>query len=123
MVVARRNRRTNIFLGDLTTLTEVDIMNLEVQPTRAMPNSPDVPMMHKRKMAIAIAAYLHYSCQKGASIDMRLFPVKLFNHYRISLCRYNKTITPLQVELPSQVNANASFLKSIKPNTKECKVF
>jgi len=26
------------FLGDLTTLTEEDIMNLEIRPTRAVPN-------------------------------------------------------------------------------------
>jgi len=68
------------FLGDLTMLTEEDIMNLKMQPTRALPNPP---IMHKHKTVIVIAAYHHYSQQKGASIDMRLFPVKLFDHFYI----------------------------------------
>jgi len=38
------------------------------------------------------------------------------------LKKYDETIVPWQVELPSQVNAKDSFLKSIKPNSKEYKV-
>jgi len=54
---------------------------------------------------------------------MHFFPVELFDHFRISLCRHDEKIVPWQVELPSQVNAKASFLKSIKPNSKEYKIF
>jgi len=55
---------------------------------------------------------------KGA----RLFPIELFNYFRISIYRHHEKIIPWQVELPTQVNAKASFLKSIKPNSKEYKV-
>jgi len=54
---------------------------------------------------------------------MCLFPVELFNHFCISLYRQDEKIIPWQVELPSQGNAKASFLKSIKPILKEHKVF
>jgi len=54
---------------------------------------------------------------------MRLFPVRLYDHFCISLYCHDETFVPWQVELPSQVNAKASFLKSIKPNLKEYKVF
>jgi len=53
---------------------------------------------------------------------MRLFPID-FDHFRISVYRHDEKIIPWQVELPSQVNTKASFLKSIKPNSKEYKVF
>jgi len=45
-----------------------------------------------------------------------------FDHFRISVYRHDEKIIPWQVELPSQVNAKASFLKNIKPNSKEYKV-
>jgi len=54
---------------------------------------------------------------------MRFFPVGLCDHFRISLYRHDEKIVPWQVDLPSQVNAKASFLKSIKPNSKEYKIF
>jgi len=54
---------------------------------------------------------------------MHLFPVKLYNHFCTSLYRHDEKIIPWQVELPSQVNTNVSFLKSVKPNSKECKIF
>jgi len=107
------------FLGDLTTLTEQDIMNLQIQPTRAVPHPAPIPIMWRRRTVIIVAAYHHFSRLRGASIDMRIFPVGLYDHFRISLYRHDETIIPWQVELPSQVNANASFLKSIKPNSKE----
>jgi len=47
----------------------------------------------------------------------------LFDHFRISLRCHDEKIIPRQAELPSQVNAKASFLKNIKPNLKECKAF
>jgi len=53
---------------------------------------------------------------------MRLFSVDLFDHFCISVYRHDEKIIPWQVELPSQVNATASFLKSIKPSLKEYKV-
>jgi len=53
---------------------------------------------------------------------MCLFPVRLCDHFCISLYHHDETIVQWQVELPSQVNAKASFLKSIKPNSKEYKV-
>jgi len=111
-----------VFLGDLIMLTEEDIMNLQVQPTCAVPHPAPIPIIWKHKTVIAVATYQHYARLKGASIDMRLFPVKLFNHFCISIYRRNEKIIPWQVELPSQVNAKSSFLKSIKPNSKEHKV-
>jgi len=54
---------------------------------------------------------------------MRFFPVDKYDHFRISLYRHDEKIVPWQVELPSQVNAKASFLKSIKLNSKEYKIF
>ena len=111
------------FLGDLTTLTEEDIMNLETRPMCADPNSPNFLIMFKWKTVMDIAAYHHCSQLKGTSIDMHLFPVESFDHFCISLYRHNEKIIPWQVELPSQVNAKASILKSIKPNSKEYKVF
>jgi len=56
---------------------------------------------------------------------MCFFPVGLLvcDHFRISLCRHDEKIILWQVELPSQVNAKASFLKSIKLNSKENKIF
>jgi len=100
------------FLGDLTTLTEEDIMNLKTQPTRGVPNPPDIPIVHKHKTVITIAAYHHQTRLKGASIDMRLFPIELFNHFCISLYRHDEKFIPWQVELLSQVNAKASFLRA-----------
>jgi len=82
------------FLGDLTTLTEDDIMNLEVRPTRSMPRPPAVPIVWKRKSVIAIAAYHHCARLKGASIDMCLFPVELYDHFCISLYRHKEKIIP-----------------------------
>jgi len=110
------------FLGDLITLTEHGIMDLQVQPTRAEPHPDPIPIMWKRRMVIIVAACHNYSRLRGTSIDMRRFPVRLYDHFRISLYRHDETIVPWQVELPSQVNAKASFLKSIKPNSKEYKV-
>jgi len=78
--------------------------------------------MWKPRTVIIVAAYHHYSRLRGNSIDMHRFPVRLYDHFRISLYRHDETIIPWQVELPSQVNAKASFLKSIKPNSKEYKV-
>mgnify|MGYP000045608855 CR=1 FL=1 len=46
---------------------------------------------------------------------------QLFDHFCISVYCHDEKIIPWQAELPSQVNANASFLKSIKPNSKEYK--
>jgi len=97
-------------------------MNLQMRPTRAVAHPAPIPIMWKRRTVIIIAACHHYSRLRGASIDMRLFPVRLYDHFRISLYRHDETIVPWQVELPSQVNAKASFLKSIKPNSKEYKV-
>jgi len=57
---------------------------------------------------------------KNASLNVHFFPVGLCNHFHISLYRHDEKIIPWQVELTSQVNAKASFLKSIKPNSKEC---
>jgi len=110
------------FLGDLITLTEQDIMILQMQPTRAVPHPVPIPIMWKRRTVIIVAAYHHFSRLKGNSIDMRVFPVRLYDHFRISLYHHDETIIPWQVELPSQVNAKASFIKSIKPNSKEHKV-
>jgi len=79
--------------------------------------------MWKRKTVIIIAAYHHCAQLKNGSLNMRFFPVELFNHFCISLYRHDEKIVPWQVELPSKVNAKASFLKSIKPNSKEHKIF
>jgi len=70
-----------------------------------------------------MAAYQHYSRQIGSSIDMLSFPLELYDHFRISVYRHDEKIIPWQAELPSQVNAKATFLKSIKPNPKEYKSF
>jgi len=110
------------FLGDLITLMEDDIMNLQAQPTRAVANPLPIPIIQKRKTVIVVAVYQHYARLRGASINMRLFPVGLFDHFCISVYRHDEKIIPWQVELPSQVNAKASFLKRIKPNSKEYKV-
>ena len=110
------------FLGDLITLAEDDIMNLEARPTATVRHPETIPIMHKRRTVIILAAYHHFSRLKGESIDMRVFPVRLYDYFRISHYRHDETIIPWQVELPSQVNAKASFLKSIKPNSKEYKV-
>jgi len=110
------------FLGDLITLTEDDIMNLQAQPARAVAHPLPIPIMQKRKTVIVVAVCQHCARLRGASVDMRLFPVELFDHFCISVCRHDEKIIPWQVELPSQVNAKASFLKSIKPNSKEHKV-
>jgi len=79
--------------------------------------------MWKRKTVIAIATCHHYARLKGVSVDIRLFPAKLYDHFCISLCRHNEKIIPWQAELPSQVNIKVSFLKSIKPKSKEYKIF
>jgi len=110
------------FLGDLIMLTEDDIMNLMVGPTRGVPHPEPIPIMHKRRTVIIVATYHHFSRLRGASLDMRTFPVRLYDYFRISHYPHDETIVPWQVELPSQVNAKASFLKSIKPNSKEYKV-
>jgi len=110
------------FLGDLITLTEEDIMSLQVRPTRTVPPPPPIPIMCKCKTVIVIPTYQHYARLKGASIDMRLFPVELFYHFCISIYGHDEKVIPWQVELPSQVNSNSSFLKSTKPNLKEYKV-
>jgi len=109
------------FLGDLIMLTEQDIMNLQIRPTRAVPHPAPIPVMWKHRAVIIVAAYHHFSRVKGASVDMRLFPVRLYDHFRISIYRHDETVIPWQVEPPSQVNAKATFLKSIKPNSKEHK--
>jgi len=111
------------FLVFLIMLTEDGIMNLQVRPTRAAPHPAPIPIMWKRKTVIIIVAYHHYAQLKNASLNMLFFPVSLYDHFRISLYRHDEKIIPWQVELPSQVNANASFLKSIKPNSKEHKIF
>jgi len=111
------------FLGELLTLTEDDIMAMEPPPTRAVVHPAPVPLVQKRKLVIAMAAYQHYSWQIGGSIDMWFFPVQLYNHFRVSIYRHDEKIIPWQAELPSQVNAKAAFLKSIKQNPKEHKVF
>jgi len=49
------------FLGDLLTPTEDDIMAMEAPPARARPHPGPVPLMVKRKLVIAIAAYQHCS--------------------------------------------------------------
>jgi len=98
-------------------------MNLQTRPTRAEPHPDPIPIVWKRRTVIIVAMHHHYSRLIGTSIDMRLFPVRLYDHFRIYLYCHNETIVPWQVELPSQVNAKASFLKSIKPNLKEYKVF
>jgi len=121
--IAFNQKGVRSFLGDLITLTEDDIMNLQVWPTRAVAHPAHIPIMLKRKTVIIVVAYHHYARLKNATLNMRFFPVKLFNHFRISLYRHDEKIVPWQVELPSQVNAKASFLKSIKPNSKEHKIF
>jgi len=75
--------------------------------------------MWKRKMVIIIVAYHHYARLKNASLNMCFFLIGLYDHFCISLYRHDEKIIPWQVELPSQVNAKASFLKSIKPNLKK----
>jgi len=100
-------------------------VNLQVRPTRAVAHPPPIPIMWKCKTAIIIATYHHHARLKNASLDMCFFPVGLLvcDHFRISLCRHDEKIILWQVELPSQVNAKASFLKSIKLNSKENKIF
>jgi len=98
-------------------------MNLQVQPTRTVAHPAPIPIMWKRKTVIIIVTCHHYAWLKNASLDMCFFPVELFNHFCISLYRHDEKIVPWQVELPSQVNAKASFLVSIKPNSKEYKIF
>jgi len=110
------------FLGDLITLTEQDIMDLQVRPTRAAPHPAPVRIMWKHKTVTIVTAYHHHSRLKGNSIDMRVFPIQLYDHFCISIYRHDETVVPWQSELPSQVNARATFLKSIKPYSKEHKV-
>jgi len=96
------------FLGDLITLTEDNIMNLQARPTRVVANPLPIPIIQKHKTVIVVAPYQHYAQLRGASC--------------ISVYRHDEKIIPWQVELPSQANAKVSFLKSIKPNSKEYKV-
>jgi len=98
-------------------------MNLSAQPTRGVTHPEPIPIMHKRRTVIVVATCHHFSRLRGASLDVRTFPVRLYDHFCISHYRHDETIIPWQVELPSQVNAKASFLKSIKPNSKEYKFF
>jgi len=49
------------FLGDLITLTEQDIMDLQIRPTRAVAHPPPAPIMWKRKTVIVLAAHHHCS--------------------------------------------------------------
>jgi len=107
------------FLGDLITLTEDDIMNLTVRPTQGVAHPEPIPIMHKRRTVIIVATHHHFSRLRGNSLDMCTFPVRLYDYFPISHYRHDETIVPWQVELTSQVNAKASFLRSIKPNLKE----
>jgi len=120
--IAFREMGVPRFLGGLITLTEDNIMNLQVRPTRAVAHPAPILIMWKHKTVIIIAAYHHNARLKNANLDMRFFPVDLYDHFRISLYRHDEKIILWQVELPSQVNAKASFLKSIKPNSKEYKI-
>ena len=63
------------FLGDLITLAEDDIMNLTARPTATVRHPEAIPIMHKRRTVIILAAYHHFSRLKGESSDMRMFPV------------------------------------------------
>jgi len=47
------------FLGDLTTLTEDDIINLQPQPTRAVNNPLPIPIIQKQKLVIVVACCQH----------------------------------------------------------------
>jgi len=49
------------FLGDLITLTEDDIMNLTVRPTRGVAHPEPIPIMHKHRAVIVVATYHHFS--------------------------------------------------------------
>jgi len=66
--------------------------------------------MHKHRTVIIVATYHHFSRLRGTSLDMHTFPVRLYDYFRISHYCHDETIVPWQVELPSQVNAKASFL-------------
>jgi len=57
------------FLADLITLTEDDIMNLTVRPTRGVAHPEPVPIMHKRRTVIIVAAHHHFSRLRGASLE------------------------------------------------------
>jgi len=80
------------FLGDLITLAEDDIMNLTARPTCGAPHPEPIPIMHKHRTVIVVATYHHFSRLKGASLDMRTFPVRLYDHFRISHYRHDETI-------------------------------
>jgi len=49
------------FLGDLITLTEHDIMDLQIRRTHTEPHPNPIPILRKRRTVIIIAAYHHYS--------------------------------------------------------------
>jgi len=85
------------FLGDLITLTEDYIMNLTVRPTRGVPHPEPIPIIHKRRTVIIVATYHHFSRLRGASLDMRMSPVRLYDHFRISHYRHDEIIVPWQV--------------------------
>jgi len=79
-------------LGDLITLTVDDIMNLTVRPTRGVAHPEPIPIMHKCRTVIIVATYHHFSRLRGASLDMRTFPVRLYDYFRISHYRHDETI-------------------------------
>jgi len=54
------------FLGDLITLTEDDIMNLQARLTHAVANPLPIPVMQKRKAVIVVATHQHCARLKVA---------------------------------------------------------
>jgi len=60
LLIAFGEMGAHSFLADLITLTEDDIMNLQVRPTRNVPHPAPIPIMWKRKTVINIAAYHHF---------------------------------------------------------------
>jgi len=79
-------------LGDLITLTVDDIMNLTVRPTRGVAHPEPIPIMHKCRTVIIVATYHHFSRLRGASLDMRTFPVRLYDYFCISHYRHDETV-------------------------------
>ena len=67
---ASAQQRVSRFVHNFLNLSEADIMDLEIAPTRAEPHPPAAPLMEKHRLAIALAAFHHFSHLKGTCVDI-----------------------------------------------------
>lgn len=135
LTYALKTAGVTCFLRNLISLSEFNILQLKVpamivpDPTTANPDrlidylELTIPITLLRKLIISLLCWNHYSRQHGKAADVCTITKAMYDEFCISSYDHNQPIVPWKLKLPSELNAEANWLKTMKPSKTDYKPF